>query len=163
MSKKIEIAGEAVKPGTRVILDLPIPQLYTHTPMQMPVHVEVVRQFDTDLPRSGAIWLLVLWAAGTLPGFWRLFRARRMTRRAVAALPVVNEDGGRKVAGRIAHWQQRLSLDGDHVAVAGTCAQPPHVDGCGPYEQAVSALAIITAALEEAGAVMIANAETACS
>ncbi len=39
MSAKIEIAGEIIKPGTRTTLDLPIPQLYTHTPMEMPVHV----------------------------------------------------------------------------------------------------------------------------
>ena len=39
MSTKLRIAGEDIKPGTRVTLNLPIPQLYTHTPMEMPVHV----------------------------------------------------------------------------------------------------------------------------
>ena len=39
MSSSVNIAGEEIKPGTRVTLDLPIPQLYTHTPMVMPVHV----------------------------------------------------------------------------------------------------------------------------
>ena len=41
---------------------------------------------------------------------------------------------------------------GDQVHVAGTCAQDPHVDGCDAYEQANSALAIITTALRRAGA-----------
>lgn len=39
MSTTVQIAGEVIKPGTRVMLNLPIPQLYTHTPMEMPVHV----------------------------------------------------------------------------------------------------------------------------
>lgn len=39
MSIEVQIAGEAIKPGTQVTLNLPIPQLYTHTPMEMPVHV----------------------------------------------------------------------------------------------------------------------------
>ncbi len=39
MTATVEIAGEIIEPGTRVMLDLPIPQLYTHTPMEMPVYV----------------------------------------------------------------------------------------------------------------------------
>ena len=39
MTRVIRVAGEDIKPGSRVTLELPIPQLYTHTPMQMPVHV----------------------------------------------------------------------------------------------------------------------------
>lgn len=41
---------------------------------------------------------------------------------------------------------------GDTVHVAGTCAQPPHVEGSDAYEQAANALEIIEAALQEAGA-----------
>ncbi len=41
---------------------------------------------------------------------------------------------------------------GNTIHVAGTCAQPPHIEGCDAYEQATSAIAIISAALEEAGA-----------
>jgi len=40
---------------------------------------------------------------------------------------------------------------GDHVHVAGTCAQAPHTTG-DAYEQSTSALSIIGKALEEAGA-----------
>lgn len=41
---------------------------------------------------------------------------------------------------------------GNTVHVAGTCAQPPHIEGCDAYEQATNAISIIEAALEEAGA-----------
>ncbi len=41
---------------------------------------------------------------------------------------------------------------GNTVHVAGTCAQPPHIEGCDAYEQATSAISIISAALTEAGA-----------
>jgi enamine deaminase RidA (YjgF/YER057c/UK114 family) len=41
---------------------------------------------------------------------------------------------------------------GDTVHVAGTCAQPPHIDGADAYEQATSAISVISAALDEAGA-----------
>ena len=40
---------------------------------------------------------------------------------------------------------------GDHIHVAGTCAQPPHDHG-DAYQQAKSALAIIESALAELGA-----------
>ncbi len=38
-AKAFNFAGKQVKPGTSVTLDLPIPELYTHTPMEMPVHI----------------------------------------------------------------------------------------------------------------------------
>lgn len=41
---------------------------------------------------------------------------------------------------------------GNTIHVAGTCAAPPHIEGCDAYEQAVSALEIIDGALTEAGA-----------
>ncbi|MDH3679179.1 MAG: RidA family protein [Acidimicrobiia bacterium] len=41
---------------------------------------------------------------------------------------------------------------GDTVHVAGTCAQPPHIEGCDAYQQAANALEIIEGALAEAGA-----------
>jgi enamine deaminase RidA (YjgF/YER057c/UK114 family) len=41
---------------------------------------------------------------------------------------------------------------GNQVHVAGTCAQPPNVDGVDAYDQAVDALTTISAALAEAGA-----------
>ena len=41
---------------------------------------------------------------------------------------------------------------GNQVHVAGTCAQPPNVDGVDAYGQAIDALTTISAALAEAGA-----------
>ncbi|MDH3452250.1 MAG: succinylglutamate desuccinylase/aspartoacylase family protein, partial [Gammaproteobacteria bacterium] len=35
----LAIGGVVVAPGERVTLELPVPQLYTHTPMTMPFHV----------------------------------------------------------------------------------------------------------------------------
>ena len=40
---------------------------------------------------------------------------------------------------------------GDHVFVSGTTARPPHLDG-DAYQQTTSAIAIVAAALGEAGA-----------
>lgn len=40
---------------------------------------------------------------------------------------------------------------GDQIHVAGTCAQPPNVEGVDAYRQAVDALRIIGAALDDAG------------
>ena len=34
-----DIAGHKVNPGAHETIDLPIPQLYTHTPLEMPVHI----------------------------------------------------------------------------------------------------------------------------
>ncbi|MEN8260307.1 MAG: succinylglutamate desuccinylase/aspartoacylase family protein [Pseudomonadota bacterium] len=33
------INGQSIKPGSRTMVDLPLPPLYTHTPMTMPIHV----------------------------------------------------------------------------------------------------------------------------
>ncbi|MFD5922527.1 Rid family hydrolase [Kitasatospora sp. NPDC058201] len=49
---------------------------------------------------------------------------------------------------------------GGQVHVSGTTAQPPHLDGADAYEQARAALAIIEAALGEAGASMAAVVRT---
>lgn len=39
MNTEFFMAGTRIKPGTQVTLNLPIPKLYTHTPMEMPVHI----------------------------------------------------------------------------------------------------------------------------
>jgi enamine deaminase RidA (YjgF/YER057c/UK114 family) len=44
---------------------------------------------------------------------------------------------------------------GNQVHVAGTCAQPPNVEGVDAYSQAVDALHTIANALTEAGASMV--------
>lgn len=41
---------------------------------------------------------------------------------------------------------------GATIHVAGTCAQPPHIEGCDAYEQARSAIDIIEGALADVGA-----------
>ncbi len=38
-SKPLRIGASEVLPGENLTIDLPIAQLYTHTPMTMPVHV----------------------------------------------------------------------------------------------------------------------------
>ena len=39
MQKAIEIAGVSVKPGSRQSIDIPLPSFYTHSSVNMPVHV----------------------------------------------------------------------------------------------------------------------------
>ena len=39
MSNTLKINGQTISPGSRLTLDLPLPQLYTHAPLTMPVHV----------------------------------------------------------------------------------------------------------------------------
>ncbi len=39
MTADLTINGQVIKPGNNVVIDLPLPPLYTHTPMTMPVHV----------------------------------------------------------------------------------------------------------------------------
>jgi len=39
VAEELRIGGERIPPGTSVTLELPLPQLYTRTPMTMPVHV----------------------------------------------------------------------------------------------------------------------------
>lgn len=39
MNDEFKIGGEIIKTGTRTVIELPLPPLYTHTPMTMPVHV----------------------------------------------------------------------------------------------------------------------------
>ena len=39
MEANLRINGENIPPGTRKIIGLPLPKLYTRTPISMPVHV----------------------------------------------------------------------------------------------------------------------------
>ncbi|MDH3713013.1 MAG: succinylglutamate desuccinylase/aspartoacylase family protein [Gammaproteobacteria bacterium] len=39
MNEPLTINGTTIRPGQRLTLDIPLPQLYTHTPMTMPAHV----------------------------------------------------------------------------------------------------------------------------
>lgn len=53
-----------------------------------------------------------------------------------------------------AYGYSRAVRHGDHIFVSGTCARDPHIDGCDAYEQAMSALDVISDALLEAGGSM---------
>jgi uncharacterized protein len=39
MREDLVIGGQTIKPGTNLLIDLPLPPLYTNTPMTMPVHI----------------------------------------------------------------------------------------------------------------------------
>lgn len=54
-NKAIEIGGVTVEPGKRQYIDLPLPPLYTHTSVSMPVHVVNGRQPGPTLFVSAAI------------------------------------------------------------------------------------------------------------
>lgn len=49
------ISGRSVEPGQRALVELPLPRLYTHTPMTMPVHVIHGRRDGPRLFVSAAI------------------------------------------------------------------------------------------------------------
>ena len=60
MSTELLIGGESIPPGARATIELPVPQLYTHTPLTMPVQVMRGRR---DGPRL---------SAPRRPGWWPL-------------------------------------------------------------------------------------------
>jgi predicted deacylase len=55
MQKPIEIAGVTVKPGSRQSIDIPLPSFYTHSSVNMPVHVIHGRRPGPVLLVSAAI------------------------------------------------------------------------------------------------------------
>ena len=55
MQKSIEIAGFTVKPGSRQSIDIPLPSFYTHSSVNMPVHVVHGRRPGPVLLVSAAI------------------------------------------------------------------------------------------------------------
>ena len=55
VGKPLVINDQCIAPGSRTILELKLPQLYTHTPMAMPVHVVRGRQPGPRLFVSAAI------------------------------------------------------------------------------------------------------------
>jgi enamine deaminase RidA (YjgF/YER057c/UK114 family) len=50
-----------------------------------------------------------------------------------------------------AYGYSRAVRVGGHIHVSGTTARPPHLDGADAYQQALAALRIIEAALDESG------------
>ena len=55
MQKNIDIAGVMVKPGSRQSIDIPLPSFYTHSSVNMPVHVVRGRQPGPTLLVSAAV------------------------------------------------------------------------------------------------------------
>ena len=55
MQKPVEIAGVTVKPGSRQSIDIPLPSFYTHSSVNMPVHVVHGRKPGPVLLVSAAI------------------------------------------------------------------------------------------------------------
>ena len=55
MNRSLRIGGEEIAPGTRATVELPVPQLYTHTPLTMPVQVVRGRRDGPCLFVSAAI------------------------------------------------------------------------------------------------------------
>ena len=55
MQRPIEIAGVTVKPGSRQSIDIPLPSFYTHSSVNMPVHVVHGRQAGPVLLVSAAV------------------------------------------------------------------------------------------------------------
>lgn len=55
MQKPIEIAGVTVKPGSRQSIDIPLPSFYTHSSVNMPVHVVHGRSAGPVLLVSAAV------------------------------------------------------------------------------------------------------------
>ena len=55
MQKTIEIAGNSIKPGSRQSIDIPLPSFYTHSSVNMPVHVVHGRQPGPTLLVSAAV------------------------------------------------------------------------------------------------------------
>ena len=88
----IAIAGTHVEPGTRATLELPLPQLYTHTPLTLPVQVVRGRR---DGPR---LFICAAIHGDELNGVEIIRRvlSRRALRRlrgTVVAVPIVNVYG----------------------------------------------------------------------
>lgn len=55
MNHEIEIAGQRISPGVRSTIELPLPPLYTHTPIMMPVHMVRGKKQGPVLLLSAAI------------------------------------------------------------------------------------------------------------
>jgi predicted deacylase len=55
MQQILTISGQIVLPDTSVFIDLPLPPLYTHTPMTMPVHIIHGKKFGPRLFICAAI------------------------------------------------------------------------------------------------------------
>lgn len=92
MSLDLVIGGESIAPGSRVTIELPVPQLYTHTPLTMPVQVVRGRRDGPRLFVSAAVHgdelngIEIIRRLLSRPGLARL-------RGTLIAIPIVNVYG----------------------------------------------------------------------
>lgn len=107
MTEELRINGEVIAPGSSVTLELPLPELYTRTPMTMPVHV-------TRGKRQGPCLFVCAAVHGDELNGVEIVR-RLMKRRAlsrirgtVIAVPIVNVYG---VIGRSRYLPDRRDLN----------------------------------------------------
>lgn len=92
MTAEIVIAGESIAPGTRVTIDLPVPQLYSHTPMTMRVQVVHGRRPGPRLFVSAAVHGDELNGIEIIRRLLRL-PALKVVRGTLIAIPIVNVYG----------------------------------------------------------------------
>ncbi len=88
----IRIGGEAVTPGCNLSIDLPVAQLYTHTPLTMPVRVLRGRKPGPTLFVSAAIHGDEINGVEIIRRLLRLPVLRRL-RGTLIAVPIVNVHG----------------------------------------------------------------------
>ncbi len=89
MPKTLTIGGKTVKPGEQVKVNIPVARLYTHTHMDMPVHVIHGRQEGPRLFISGAIHGDEIIGTEIIRRLMNLKKVRKL-RGTLIAVPVVN-------------------------------------------------------------------------
>lgn len=92
MPQALTIGGQEIAAGSRVMLELPLPQLYTHTPMTMPVHVVRGRKDGPSLFVSAAIHGDELNGIEIIRRLLRFAGLKRL-RGTLIAIPIVNVYG----------------------------------------------------------------------
>jgi predicted deacylase len=92
LTAELVISGESIAPGTRVTIDLPVPQLYTHTPMTMRVQVVHGRRPGPRLFVSAAVHGDELNGIEIIRRLLRL-PALKVVRGTLIAIPIVNVYG----------------------------------------------------------------------
>ena len=92
VDEPLKINGQLIKPGSRVTLELPLPQLYTHAPMTMPVQVACSKQSGPRLFISAAMHGDELNGVEIIRRLLKLTVLKRL-RGTIIAVPIVNVYG----------------------------------------------------------------------
>ncbi|MDH3452714.1 MAG: succinylglutamate desuccinylase/aspartoacylase family protein, partial [Gammaproteobacteria bacterium] len=92
MSEALKIVSTSVKRGDRMTLEIPLPQLYTHTPMTMPAHVVRGKRDGPRLFVSAAVHGDELNGVEIIRRLLNLRTLRRL-RGTLIAIPMVNVYG----------------------------------------------------------------------